>query len=158
MEQDRFTVEQWQALVDGPTGALGLVLVADGLGVLSFLREGHAAGRVIRSARRQHDWPSVVAELVEAQDRGRRSSLGDGSGMSEKDVADEARQTLARAGAAAKGLTPTELDAYVRWNLEIARAAARAVAEEGSVDRVSSREAAALLTIEDTLRSRPGAS
>lgn len=151
-EQSRFSPEEWQALLDGPLGATTVVILADGVGLVSLFREGRAAAKAMTKARKQQEWPPVVEELIEAQAKRKRQSGGP-SEASAEDVERQGREQLAAAGAAAGKLSAEEREAYVRWNLEIARAAAEAIDEEGAENRVSAAEAGALATIEELLRA-----
>ena len=152
-EKDRFSVDEWDALVKAPTAAFSLVFAADKLAFVSMVKESFAGGQAIRAARKEDDWPDVVAEMIDYQESHRRElSAGTKSGETMAQARRIGRDLLAEAAQAAEKLAPEEMEAYLRWVLGIARHVAESAKELGSDTRISPKEAAALEEIERVLR------
>ena len=152
-EKDRFTAEEWSALVRAPTGAFSLVFAADTFAFVSMVKESFAGGQAIRAARKEEDWPAVVGEMIDYQEAHHRElSAGTQSGESMGQARRIARDLLTEAAQAAQKLTSEELEGYLRWVLGIARHVAESAKELGSDTRISTNEAAALEEIERVLR------
>lgn len=147
-----FNAEEWTTVVEGPLWAGAHVIAAERGGTI---RESLALAKVYARAREQQGDSELLDELVSAPpalDRDRLEGAGD--------VASAATNGLREAVAILreKG-TPDELDAYGRFVLSLAEAAANAHREGGVLGvggkRVSDAEQAALDEIAATLDAEP---
>ena len=152
-ERERFTDDEWNALVMASSGAIGVVVAADSPHVIAMIKEVRAASKAIRAARKEGGWPTVVSELI-AYQTAHEQELGKAtpSADSMEETAKASRGLVAAAGAPATKLTPGELDGYVQWIVGTARTVAEAAKESGSTSSISDAEAAALAEIEALLR------
>lgn len=150
--KDRFTPEEWEALVRAPRAAFGAIVATDRPGLIALVKEATAARRSARAARQTTGWPGVVAELIAYQEQ------HEGAASKAPDIKDfdavllRSLDALSAAGQAAQKLTAVELEDYVTWVLGIATAAAEAVNEQGTSSPVSDEERHALADIEHRLR------
>lgn len=152
-ERDRFTPDEWEALVKAPSAAFGAIVAVDHPGLTTLVKEAVAGGKAIRSARREQGWPPVVAEMITHQRLHQRDLAADTKGGGDMDESLRiALDMLTQAGAAAQKLTPNELDGYVEWVLGIGRATAEAAVERGSTTAISPGEAEVLAQMEQRLR------
>jgi hypothetical protein len=136
-----FNAEEWSTLVEAPLLAAMRVVAASRGGTI---RESLAVGQAYAKARKQHGESELLDELVAsppAMDPGRAASLGD-LGR----AADE--RLRAAASLLGEKATPDEAEAYKRFALSVARAAAQAHREGGFLgvggQEVSDPEQAAL--------------
>ena len=136
-----FNADEWSTIVEGPLLA-GLRVVAAGRG--GTIRESVAIGRVYAEARRAQGESELLDELVSSPpgvDPQRLQGAGD-LALAAADRLREALRLLSEKAA------PDEVEAYRRFVLSVARAAAEAHKEGGFVGiggkRVSDEEQAAL--------------
>jgi hypothetical protein len=142
-----FTPEEWELVLEGPTTAGMLVLMADRGG---SIRESFSMAKAYAEARKQHGQSELLDEVVSTKpkvDRTRHRSLDElrEHGLGElRDVG----------GLLQRKATPEEVDDYRRFVLGVAERVARAHKESGQ--EVSDAERAAISEIEAALE--PGAS
>ena len=136
-----FNAEEWSTVVEAPVLAGMSVVTADRGGTI---RESLAMGKVYEQAREQHGESELLDELVTsppAMDKERLQGAGDLSRAS----AERLREALALVEQKA---APEEVEAYKRFVLDVAEAAARAHKEGGFIGiggkEVSESEQAAL--------------
>jgi hypothetical protein len=148
-----FNAEEWSTVVEGPLLAGLRVVTADRGGTL---RESLAMGRVYTEARQRHGESELLDELVSsppAMDPQRLRASGDVRAAS----AERLRDALGILGEKA---SPEDVEAYKRFVLSVAEAAARAHKEGGFVGiggkDVSESEQAALDEIAATLGTGAG--
>jgi hypothetical protein len=150
-----FNAEEWATVVSGPLYAGMRVIAADAGG---RLRESLAMGRAYQAARERHGESELLDELVKSPpsiDPDRVREVGG-------DVAKVASQQLRDAVAAlvAKA-TPSEVDAYKKFVMTVAQAAAGAHKEGGFLGiggkQVSDAENEALDEISRALGTPPAA-
>ncbi|HEX8074776.1 MAG TPA: hypothetical protein VF545_07330 [Thermoleophilaceae bacterium] len=148
-----FNAEEWSTVVEGPLLAGLRVITADRGGTI---RESLAMGKVYESARQQHGESELLDELVAsppALDQERVRSAGDVSSATGERLSEAVRILEQRA-------SPEEVDAYRRFALSVADAAAKAHKEGGFVGiggkQVSESEQAALDEIAATLGTAAG--
>ena len=148
-----FNAEEWSVVVEGPVFAGMRVVAADRGGTI---RESLAMGRVYTEARKQHGDSELLDALVNSQ-----PSID--SSRAEAEGGDLARLTQERLGEAMRILeekaTPEEVDAYKRFVMTVAQAAASAHKEGGFLGiggkQVSEAEEKALDEISVTLGPPP---
>src|SRR3954469_3009917 len=148
-----FNAEQWEAVVEGPVLA-GLAVVAADRG--GTIRESLAMGRVYTEARKEHGDSELLDELVTSQpsiDRERAQATGG-------DIAKLAQDRLREAmGILEEKASPEEVDAYKKFVMTVAQAAASAHKEGGFLGiggkPVSEAEEKALDEISITLGPPP---
>jgi hypothetical protein len=149
-----FNAEEWSKVMEGPLLAGLRVVAADRGGTI---RESIAIGKVYAHARQAHGDSGLLDELVAtppAVDTQRLQGVGD--------IATATRETLSEAArlVGEKG-SPEDLDAYRRFVLSVAQAAAEAHKEGGFVGiggkPVSEQEQAALDEIAAVLEGEQGA-
>jgi len=146
-----FNAEEWSTVVDGPLYAGMRVITADRGGTL---RESMALGRVYQETRARQGQSELLDELVKTQPSIDKSSVPDG---------DVATAAIERIRAAMQVLeakaTPEEIDAYKRFVMSVAQAAATAHKEGGFLGiggkEVSAAEDEALDQISTTLGAPP---
>jgi len=143
-----FNAEEWSTVVEGPLLAGLRVVAADRGGTI---RESLAMGRVYTAARERHGESELLDELVSsppAMDPERLRASGDVRAAAQERLRD-ALEILSRKG------SPEDVEAYGRFVLSVAEAAARAHKEGGFVGiggkDVSESEQAALDEIAATL-------
>ena len=148
-----FNAKQWSTVVEGPMFAGMWVMAAERGG---SLRESVAIGRVYAGARESQGSSELLDELVSsppALDRGRAQEVG-------ADVPAAARDALRRAMEVVEAAaTAEEADAYKRFVMTVAQAAAEAHKEGGFLGvggkPVSEAEDRALDEISTTLGAPP---
>jgi hypothetical protein len=137
-----FTEEEWELVLEGPTTAGMLVLMADRGG---SIRESFSIASAYAEARKQHGESELLDEVVSTKpkvDRTRHSSLDE---LREHGLGD-LRQVVQLLEAKA---TPDELDDYRRFTVGLAESVA-AAHREGD-QQVSDAERAMLNEIEAAL-------
>jgi hypothetical protein len=123
-----FNAEEWSTVVEGPAYAGLWVISAERGGTL---RESLAMGRVYKEARAQQGGNSLLDEIVAsppALDKARVQSAGGGPeavGQVGRERLQEAMRILEEKG------SPEEVDAYKRFVMTVAQAAAAAHKEGG---------------------------
>ncbi|MGH2839202.1 MAG: hypothetical protein ACRDKY_00075 [Solirubrobacteraceae bacterium] len=145
-----FNAEEWSTLLEGPLLA-GAGVITAGKG--GTIRETLALGKVYAHAREQQGDSELLDELVSAAPVLDRNRLQGGA-----DIASVTTERLREAvGILQEKATPEELDAYRRFVLTVAEAAANAHKEGGVLGiggkRVSDSERAALDEIAATLEA-----
>jgi hypothetical protein len=148
-----FNAEEWTTIVEGPVLA-GMRVVTAGRG--GTIRESLAIGKVYGEARRAHGESPLLDELVSSPpgvDPQRVGGEGD-LGAASAERLREALRLLGEKGA------PEDVEAYKRFVLSVARAAAEAHKEGGFVGiggrQISEDEQRALDEIEAVLESGSG--
>jgi hypothetical protein len=143
-----FNAEEWATVVEGPVLAGMRVVTADRGGTI---RESLAMGKVYQQARQQQGDSGLVDELVSsppAMDQERLRAAGDVAAA----TTERLREALGILGEKA---SPEEVEAYKRFVLNVAEAAAKAHKEGGFIGiggkQVSQSEQAALDEIAATL-------
>jgi hypothetical protein len=147
-----FNAEEWSTIVEGPLLAGMRVITASRGGTI---RESIAMGQTYAHARRQHGESELLDDLVSAppaMDPGRLGSAGDIGSVSTVRLRDALRLLEQKA-------TPEEVEAYKRFVLAVAEAAAKAHREGGVLGiggkDVSETEQAALDEIAAILQVSP---
>ena len=149
-----FNAEEWSTVVEGPVYAGMRVISAERGGTL---RESLAVGRVYREAREQQGESQLLDELVAsapAIDKTRVQGSGPEALVQlTRERLQEAMRILDEKG------TPEEIDAYKKFVMTVAQAAAEAHKEGGFLGvggtRVSEKENQALDEISVTLGAPP---
>jgi hypothetical protein len=143
-----FNAEEWSTVVEAPVLAGMRVVTADRGGTI---RESLAMGKVYTQARQQHGESELLDELVSsppAMDQERLRAAGDLSRASAERLR-EAVELLEQKA------SPEEVEAYKRFVVNVAEAAAKAHKEGGFIGiggkQVSESEQAALDEIAATL-------
>jgi hypothetical protein len=149
-----FNAEEWSTVVEGPLLAAMRVVTADRGGTI---RESLAVGQVYGEARKQAGQSELLDELVASppgMDASRLQQRGDLEALADGRLG-EALTLLEQKA------TPDEVEAYKRFTLSAADAAARAHKEGGFLGiggkEVSEREQAALDAIAAKLGISPAA-
>ena len=150
-----FNAEEWSVVVEGPVFAGMRVVAADRGGTI---RESLAMGKAYTEARGQQGQSELLDDLVSSQpsiDRNRAQESGG-------DVAALARERLTEAmRILEEKATPEEVDAYKKFVMTVAQAAAAAHKEGGFLGvggkQVSEAEEKALDEISMMLGSPPAA-
>ena len=144
-----FNADEWSALVEGPLLA-GMRVITAGRG--GTIRESLALGQTYAKARQQHGESELLDDLVAAppaMEPDRLRSAGDISAVTTERLR-EAVQLLEQKA------SPDEVEAYKRFVLTLAEAAANAHREGGFMGvggkQVSEGEQAALDEIAATLQ------
>jgi len=144
-----FNADEWSTLVEAPALAGMRVVTASRGGTI---RESLAMGKVYAQARQEHGESELLDELVAAPpaiEPGQIQSAGDMAGISTQRLRD-AVQLLEQKAA------PGDVDAYRRFVLSVAQAAANAHREGGFMGiggrQVSEAEQEALDEIAATLQ------
>jgi hypothetical protein len=147
-----FNAEEWSVVVEGPVFAGLRVVGADRGGTI---RESMAMGRVYKEAREQHGESELLDALVSSPpsiDPNRAKSGDDVAAV----VAERLRESMRILEEKA---TPEEVDAYKRFVMSVAQAAASAHKEGGFLGvggkEISDAENQALDEISTTLGSPP---
>ncbi len=120
-----FDAQEWETVVQGPFYAGMRVMAADRGGTF---RESLAIGRVYREAREQHGQSELLDELVAsppAVDQSRAQQAGGDVATMAIDRLREAMRVLEEKA------TADEVDAYKRFTMTVAQAAASAHKEGG---------------------------
>jgi hypothetical protein len=150
-----FNAEEWSTIVEGPVLA-GMRVVTAGRG--GTIRESLAMGKVYAEARKAHGQSKLLDELV-ASPPGVDAQRVQGAG--DLPAASGARLREALSLLNAKG-SPEDLDAYKRFVVGVAQAAAEAHKEGGFIGiggkQISDEEQAALDEIKAVLDAQPSGS
>jgi len=148
-----FNAEEWDTVVEGPVFAGLHVIAADRGGTI---RESLAMGRVYQEARKEQGQSELLDDLVGSQpsiDRARAQQEGGDIVALAKERLTEAMRLLEEKA------TPEEVDAYKRFVMTVAQAAAAAHKEGGFLgiggQEVSEAEEQALDEISITLGPPP---
>jgi len=148
-----FNAEEWSTIAEAPLLA-GMRVIAASRG--GTIRESMAMGQTYAQARRQHGESELLDELVAAPpsvDPERVRAAGDIGRATSERLRDALQLLEGKA-------TPEEIDAYKRFVLAVAEAAANAHKEGGFLGvggkRVSDEERAALDELAATLQLDPG--
>jgi hypothetical protein len=147
-----FNAEEWSAVVEGPVLA-GLRVVAAGRG--GTIRESLATGQVYAEARRAHAESEFLDALVSSAPAVNQQQLTAGADLVAvgEERLREALRVIGEKGSAA------DLEAYKRFVLAVAQAAAEAHKEGGFIGiggkRISAEEQAALDEIRAILDAQP---
>jgi hypothetical protein len=150
-----FNAEEWSVVVEGPVFA-GMSVVAASRG--GKIRESLAMGKAYTEARQQQGQSELLDDLVGSQpsiDRNRAQESGG-------DVAALAKERLTEAmRIIEEKATPEEVDAYKKFVMTVAQAAAEAHKEGGFLGvggkQVSEAEEKALDEVSVTLGTPPAA-
>jgi len=148
-----FNAEEWSVVVEAPVFAGLRVIAADRGGTI---RESLAMGRVYQEARQQQGQSELLDELVGSQPSVDRARAQEGGG----DIAAVAKERLTEAmRILEEKASPEEVDAYKRFVMTVAQAAAAAHKEGGFLgiggQKVSEAEEKALDEISITLGPPP---
>jgi hypothetical protein len=150
-----FNAEEWSVVVEGPVYAGMRVVTADRGG---SIRESLAMGRVYQDARGKQGESELLDELVRTQptiDRERVQAAGGDLTAVTAERLKEAMRILEEKA------TPEDVDAYKRFVMTVAQAAATAHKEGGFLGiggkEISDAENAALDEISTTLGAPPAA-
>ena len=148
-----FNAEEWSTVVEGPLLA-GLRVVAAGRG--GTIRESLAMGRVYSEARQGQGESELLDELVSSPpgvDRQRLQGAGDIAAVSGERLRDALRVLDEKA-------SPGDVEAYKRFVVDVAQAAAEAHKEGGFIGiggkQISDEEQVALDEIRSTLEGQGG--
>jgi hypothetical protein len=146
-----FNADEWSTIAEGPLLA-GMRVVMAGRG--GTIRESIAIGKVYAEARKSHGENALLDELVSAPPTVDPQGLGGGG-----DLAAVSRERLQGAlRLLSEKAEPQDVEAYERFVLSVARAAAKAHEEGGFIGiggkPVSHEEQAAIDEIETLLASR----
>ena len=148
-----FNAEEWSTVVEGPLYAGMRVISADRGGTL---RESLAMGRVYKEARAKHGDSELLDELVKSPPSIDPEKLREAGGNVATVAPDRLRQAIGILEAKA---TPEEADAYKKFVMTVAQAAAGAHKEDGFLGiggkEVSEAENKALDEISVALGSPP---
>jgi hypothetical protein len=147
-----FNAEEWSTVVEGPVLA-GMRVVAASRG--GTLRESVAIGRVYAEARQRQGESGFLDELVSSPPGIDRQSL-QGAGDITAVSSERLREALGILNARASS---GEVEAYKRFVLDVAQAAAEAHKEGGFIGiggkQISDEEQAALDEIQSILDAEP---
>jgi hypothetical protein len=148
-----FNAEEWTTVVNGPVYAGMRVIGADRGGTL---RETLAMGRVYQAARDQHGESDLLDELVKSPPSLDPDRFREAGGNLSSLASEELRQAIGILQAKA---TPAETDAYKRFVMTVAQAAAGAHKEGGFLgiggQQISDAENQALDEISSALGAPP---
>ena len=148
-----FNAEEWVTVVNGPLYAGMRVTAADAGG---RLRESLAMGRVYQAARERHGEDELLDELVKSPPSIDPDRLREVGGDITKVTSQQLRDAVAVLQANA---TPAEVDAYKKFVMTVAQAAAGAHKEGGFLGiggkQVSDAENQALDEISGALGTPP---
>jgi hypothetical protein len=139
-----FTPEEWELVLEGPTTAGMLVLMADRGG---SIRESFSMAKAYAEARKQHGQSELLDEVVSTKpkvDRTPHRSLDELREHGLGELREVARLLPGKA-------TPEEVDDYRRFALSVAERVARAHKEGGQ--EISDAERAAISDIEAALET-----
>lgn len=136
-----FNAEEWSTIVEGPVLAgMRVVMAARG----GTLRESLAMGETYAKARREHTQSDLLDDIVSAP-----PAMDPGDLPSQDDIGRVTAERLSEAVVLLEGkASPEEVDAYKRFVLTLAEAAANAHREGGFLgiggEKVSEDERSAL--------------
>jgi hypothetical protein len=148
-----FNAEEWSTIVEGPVLAgMRVVMAARG----GTIRESLAMGETYAKARREHAQSDLLDDIISAPPAMDPTRL-----PSQDDMGRVTAQRLREAVALLEGkASPEEVDAYKRFVLTLAEAAANAHREGGFLgiggEKVSENEQAALEEIATVLELEEG--
>ncbi len=147
-----FNAEEWSTVVEGPVLA-GMRVVAASRG--GTLRESVAIGRVYAEARQRQGENQLLDELVSSPPGVDRQKLQGREGI----AAASAERLRAALGILSEKGSAGDVDAYKRFVLDVAQAAAEAHKEGGFIGiggkQISDEEQAALDEIRSVLDAGP---
>jgi hypothetical protein len=150
-----FNAEEWSTVVNGPAYAGMRVIGAERGGTV---RESLAMGRVYQAAREQHAESALLDELVKSPPSIDPDQFREAGGDIASLTSEQLRQAIGILEAKA---TPAETDAYKRFVMTVAQAAASAHKEGGFLglggQQISDAENQALDEISGALGSPPAA-
>ena len=150
-----FNAEEWSKVVEGPLLA-GMRVITAGRG--GTIRESLAMGRVYQEARAKHGDSELLDELVASPPSIDQSRAQAAKGDMATAVTERLRAAIQTLEEKA---TPEEVDAYKRFVMSVAQAAASAHKEGGFVGiggkEISDAENQALDEISTTLGAPPAA-
>jgi hypothetical protein len=150
-----FNAEEWSTVVEGPLYAGMRVISAERGGTL---RESLALGRVYQEARGRHGESEFLDELVKSPPSIDPDRVREAGGNIAAVASDRLREAI---GILESKTTPEETDAYKRFVMTVAQAAASAHKEGGFLGiggkQVSDAENQALDEISTALGSPPAA-
>jgi len=145
-----FNAEEWSTVAEAPLLA-GMRVVAAGRG--GTLRESLAMGRVYSEARQRHGQNELLDELVSSPpsvDPQRLQGRGDLAAASDGQLREAVRVLIEKG-------SPADVDAYKRFVVDVAQAAAEAHKEGGFIGiggkQVSDEEQAALDEVRSVLEA-----
>jgi hypothetical protein len=139
-----FTAEEWELLIEAPSGA-GMIVVMASRG--GMMRETFSMAKAYAEARQQHGQSELLDEVVSTKPKVDRSHHGSHEELEEHALA-QLRDAAALLEAKA---TPEELDAYRRFVLALTERVAAAHKEGG--EQVSDAERATIDKIASALGS-----
>jgi hypothetical protein len=139
-----FTAEEWELLIEAPSGA-GMIVVMASRG--GMMRETFSMAKAYAEARQQHGQSELLDEVVSTKPKVDRSHHGPHEELEEHALA-QLRDAAALLEAKA---TPEELDAYRRFVLALTERVAAAHKEGG--EQVSDAERATIDKIASALGS-----
>ncbi|HKH42250.1 MAG TPA: hypothetical protein VKA41_10405 [Solirubrobacterales bacterium] len=143
-----FTPEEWEQIVEGPTGAGTVVITAQRGGTF---RETFSMAKAYAEARQEHGESELLDELVSTKPKIDRTRHGSPDELKQHALG-ELREAV---GLVEQKATPEEVDDYRRFVLGLAERVAAAHREGG--EAVSEAERAAIDEIADAL-GRPSGS
>lgn len=143
-----FTPEEWEQIVEGPTGAGMVVITAQRGGTF---RETFSMAKAYAEARQQHGESEFLDELVSTKPKIDRTRHGSPDELKQRALG-ELREAV---GLLEQKATPEEVEDYGRFVLGLAERVAAAHREGG--EAVSKAERAAIDEIADAL-GRPSGS
>jgi len=143
-----FTPEEWEQIVEGPTGAGMVVITAQRGGTF---RETFSMAKAYAEARQQHGESEFLDELVSTKPKIDRTRHGSPDELKQRALG-ELREAV---GLLEQKATPEEVEDYGRFVLGLAERVAAAHREGG--EAVSEAERAAIDEIADAL-GRPSGS
>ena len=143
-----FTPEEWEQVVEGPTGAGMVVITAQRGGTL---RETFSMGKAYAEARRHHRESELLDELVATKPKVDRTRHGSPDELKQHALG-ELREAI---GLLERKATPEEIEDYRRFVLGLAERVAAAHREGG--EAVTEAERAAIDEIANAL-GRPSGS
>jgi hypothetical protein len=148
-----FNAEEWSTIVNGPVYAGMRVIGADRGGTL---RESMAMGRAYQAARERHGESELLDELVKSPPSIDADQLRSAGGNIAAVVSQQLRDAMAALEAKA---SPGEVDAYKKFVMMVAQAAAGAHKEGGFLgvggQQISDAENRALDEISTALGAPP---
>lgn len=148
-----FNADEWSVVVEGPVFAGLRVIRADRGGTI---RESLAMGRVYQEARAKHGDSELLDELVASPPTIDANRVNAGGGDIAAVVSERLREAMRIVEDKA---TPDEVDAYKRFAMSVAQAAASAHKEGGFLGvggkQISDAENQALDEISSTLGAPP---
>ena len=142
-----FTPEEWEQIVEGPTGAGTVVITAQRGGTF---RETFSMAKAYAEARQEHGESELLDELVSTKPKIDRTRHGSPDELKQHAL----RELREAVGLVEQKATPEEVDDYRRFVLGLAERVAAAHREGG--EAVSEAERAAIDEIADALGGPSG--